>query len=434
MATFSTNLVNHLFVVKSAVAYTTMPTAEGAATFKNCGNGQIALSYVGKGGLSKSDFIKTSTIRNLKVTKGSALKRGLRKVEVTLKSEYLNNGSINNTLIPAGTECLLRTTFFQYGAPSNEEQIAKLGATTVTSGMTAEQFYTNLKNNLVANYSHEPIQLLDFSLKGVKATKTMSTNTGITITANSIGTAGNSIKFAINSITETWVENTIPGKVTVTVAGGITTIAVGLQSTRKTIADLKAIIAAYPEVAALITITGTDATTVAVETAVTLEGGSTTGIVVEEIMQPFIVGRLSSDPLNFVIEFNSSDIYHSSGPITLENIVWGTATDVASTSFVGVGYKVADMEYFFHGERGDVYRGVGFPNVINTKYFADTSKVYNLIDMDFNFSDGGFHPQESLKHITIACEETSETDYTVTNALITALNGAAGSTLANTLL
>ena len=91
------------------------------------------------------------------------------------------------------------------------------------------------------------------------------------------------------------------------------------------------------------------------------------------------------------------------------------------------------MEYFFHGERGDVYRGVGFPNVINTKYFADTSKVYNLIDMDFSFSDGGFHPQESLKHITIACEETSEADYTVTNALITALNGAAGSTLANAL-
>ena len=427
MATFSTNLVNHLFVVKSAVAYTTMPTAEGAATFKNCGDGQIALSYVGKGGLSKSDFIKTSTIRNLKVTKGSALKRGLRKVEVSLKSEYLNSGSINNTLIPAGTECLLRTTFFQYGAPSNEEQIAKLGATTVTSGMTAEQFYTNLKNNLVANYSHEPIQLLDFSLKGVKATKTMSTNAGITITANSVGTAGNSIKFAVDSITAT------TAAIDIDVTSGVTTITASLTAAAKTIGDLKTLVAADATAGNLITITGTNATAVAVETAVTLEGGSTTGIVVEEIMQPFIVGRLSSDPLNFVIEFNSSDIYHSYGPITLENIVWGTATDVTSTSFVGVGYKVADMEYFFHGERGDVYRGVGFPNVINTKYFADTSKVYNLIDMDFNFSDGGFHPQESLKHITIACEETSESDYTVTNALITALNGAAGATLANTL-
>ena len=427
MATFSTNLVNHLFVVKSAVAHTTMPAAEGAATFKNCGNGQIALSYVGKGGLSKSDFIKTSTIRNLKVTKGSALKRGLRKVEVALKSEYISNGTINNTLIPAGTECLLRTTFFQYGAPSNEEQIAKLGATTVTSGMTIEQFYTNLKNNLVANYSHEPIQLLDFSLKGVKATKTMSTNNGITITANSVGTAGNNIKFAIDSITAT------TAAIAINVVSGVTTITASLTAAAKTIGDLKTLVATNTTAGALVTITGTNATTAAVEAAVTLEGGSTTGIVVEEIMQPFIVGRLSSDPLNFVIEFNSSDIYHSSGPITLENIVWGTATDVTSTSFVGVGYKVADMEYFFHGERGDVYRGVGFPNVINTKYFADTSKVYNLIDMDFNFSDGGFHPQESLKHITIACEETSETDYTVTNALITALNGAAGSTLANAL-
>ena len=315
MATFSTNLVNHLFVVKSAVAYTTMPTAEGAATFKNCGDGQIALSYVGKGGLSKSDFIKTSTIRNLKVTKGSALKRGLRKVEVTLKSEYISNGSINNTLIPAGTECLLRTTFFQYGAPSNEEQIAKLGATTVTSGMTTEQFYTNLKNNLVANYSHEPIQLLNFSLKGVKATKTMSTNAGITITANSVGTAGNSIKFAIDSITAT------TAAIAINVTSGVTTITASLTAAAKTIGALKTLVAANAIAGALITITGTDATAAAVEAAVTLEGGTTTGIVVEEIMQPFIVGRLSSDPLNFVIEFNSSDIYHSSGPITLENII-----------------------------------------------------------------------------------------------------------------
>ena len=151
----------------------------------------------------------------------------------------------------------------------------------------------------------------------------MTTNNDITVTANEVGIAGNSIEFEIDSITETWVENTIPGKVTVTVAGGITTIAVGLQSTKKTIADLKAIIAAYPEVAALITITGTDATPVAVEAAVTLAGGSTTGIIVEEIAQPFIVGRLSSDPLNYVIEFNTSDIYHSSGPITLENVIWG---------------------------------------------------------------------------------------------------------------
>ena len=427
MATFSTNLVNHLFVVKSAVAYTGMPAAEGAATFKNVGDGDIALSYMGKGGLSKSDNIKVNTIRNLKVTKGSALKRGLRKVEVTLKNEYLSNGSINNTLIPVGTECLLRTTFFQYGAPSNEEQIAKFGATTVTSGMTAEQFYNNLKNNLVANYSHEPIQLLDFSLKGVKATKTMTTNAGITVTAKSTGTAGNSIKFAVDSITAT------TAAIAIDVTSGVTTITASLTGAAKTIGDLKALVAADVTASALITITGTNATAVAVETAVTLEGGTTTGIIVEEIMQPFIAGRLSSDPLNFVIEFNSSDIYHSSGPITLENIVWGTVTDVTPTSFVGVGYKVADMEYFFHGERGDVYRGVGFPNVINTQYFADVTKVYNLIDMDFSFSDGGFHPQQSLKHITIACEESGETSYTVTNALITALNGAAGSTLANSL-
>lgn len=321
MATFSTNLVNHFFVVKSAVAHTTMPSAEGAGTFKACGDGHIALAQVGKGGPVRSDLIKVSSIRNLKVTKGSTLKKGLRKTEITLKSDYENNGSINNTYLPVGTECILRTTFFQYGAPSNEEQTVKFGSTTITNSMTTEQFYNNLKNSLVANYSHEPIQLLRFSLKGVAASKTMTTNNGITVTAKEVGIAGNSIKFAIDSVTETWVENSIPGKVTVTVSGGITTITVGLQSTRKTIADLKAIIAAYPEVANLITITGTNSTTVAIETAVTLTGGSTTGIVIEEIAQPFIVGRLSSDPLNYVIEFNTSDIYHSSGPITLENVI-----------------------------------------------------------------------------------------------------------------
>ena len=431
MSIYSVKNARNFYITKSVASN---PVSLGASTFKGIGAAssapEVAFLQIGQGGPVRSDLIKVGTMSNIRVTKGSALKRPLKRSTISLKSDYVTNLTINTTALPVGTACITKITFFEYGAPSTEDQLSKIASATITTSMTTEQFYTNLKASLVANFANEPIPTLSFELDGVKAKKIMSTNSGITITANSVGTAGNSIKFAIDSITETWVENTIPGKVTVAVSGGITTITVGLQSTRKTIADLKAIIAAYPEVAALITITGTDATTVAVETAVTLAGGTTTGVIVQDIAQPFVVGKKYNYSLNYVIESTSSDIVYSSGPITIANLIWANVTAVTPTQHISATYDVADMEYFFLGERGDVYRNMGFPNNINIEYMTDMSKVYNLIDFDFYFTDGGLHPQQSTKHITIACEETSETTYTVTNALIGALNTASGLSIA----
>lgn len=433
MSIFSGNRAHQFYVTKSV---SDSLATIGASTFKGIGAAtsapEIVYQQLGYGGPVRSDLIKVSTISNIRVTKGSALKKPLRNAVISLKSTYINNTNVNTTTLPVGTACIARVTFYQYGAISIEDQLTKIASATVASAMTLEEFYIALRDNLTANFGNEQVPTLSFSLYGAKASATLSDNAGITVTANSAGTAGNSLQFEIDSITETWVENEIPGKVTVTVSEGITTITVGLQSTHKTIADLKAIIAAYPEVAALITITGTDATACVVEApAVALTGGSTTGVTIQEIAQPFALGKKSSQPLYFKIESTSSDIVHSSGPVTIETLAWADITELEAVNYISATYDIAEREYFYHGERGDIYRGMGWPNNMDTQYLVDLTKSYNLIDMDFYYTDGGLHPQESKKHITIACEESSETSYTVTNALIAVLETTSGLTISD---
>lgn len=425
MSIYSVKNARNFYITKSVASN---PVNLGASTFKGIGAAssapEVAFLQIGQGGPVRSDLIKVGTMSNIRVTKGSALKRPLKRSTISLKSDYVTNLNINTTALPVGTACITKITFFEYGAPSTEDQLSKIASATITTGMTTEQFYTNLKASLVANFANEPIPTLSFELDGAKAKKTMSTNTGITITANAVGTAGNSIKFAIDSITAT------TAAIAINVASGITTITASLTAAAKTIGDLKALVAADATAGALVTITGTNATTVAVETAVTLAGGTTTGVIVQDIAQPFVVGKKYNYSLNYVIESTSSDIVYSSGPITIANLIWANVTAVSPTQYISATYDVADMEYFFLGERGDVYRNMGFPNNINIEYMTDMSKIYNLIDFDFYFTDGGLHPQQSTKHITIACEETSEIDYTVTNALIAALNTASGLSIA----
>lgn len=65
--------------------------------------------------------------------------------------------------------------------------------------------------------------------------------------------------------------------------------------------------------------------------------------------------------------------------------------------------KLADLEYFCMGERGDIYRNVGWPDVIPTKYMLDgyDKKGYDVLDIHYYFEGGGENPQKSEKDITI---------------------------------
>ena len=77
------------------------------------------------------------------------------------------------------------------------------------------------------------------------------------------------------------------------------------------------------------------------------------------------------------------------------------------------------------GERGDIYRNMGFPNVIPTTYLVDPTKEYHVLDISYYYAGPGEGAQKSEKTISIVCA-----DKTTLNNIITAFNTATGLSVA----
>ena len=125
-----------------------------------------------------------------------------------------------------------------------------------------------------------------------------------------------------------------------------------------------------------------------------------------------------------------------------DDLVGGTVTDqtatkataVVGTTAIGNGKKIADLEYFCMGERGDQYRNMGWPNVIETTYLVDPTKQYDVLELHFAFTDTGVNSYRSEKDITIvapydATGGNAAAKHAKMNLVIGAINSAYGSTL-----
>ena len=165
--TFSTNQVRHLYVVKGTQASVgTADTAGKLAVKADSAKSHLYFEYKSPGGLVRSDLIDIKNIIAAKATDATSLRRELGQVKVALDS------AVNSGNPVAGQDYLLRVAIRQFAGMSDEDQYFKHGLVRATSGMTAEQFYTKLKDSLVMNFSREGSKLLDFT----------SDATGVTIT------------------------------------------------------------------------------------------------------------------------------------------------------------------------------------------------------------------------------------------------------------
>lgn len=410
MATFSVNQVRQVFVVKAYKA-TAVTSADAVGTVSVHSNAEdVYFLYRGVNGVMRSDLIKKTNFLYGKATPAAKMARGLKKYTVAL------NSAVSAAPV-AGQEYLLRVVFKQHIGLSIEDQYFKYGVAYATSGMTAEAFYLKLIESLKHNFSREVTPLLKFSLAGEKSTIAMTTNALLTLTAVNPGSAGNAITFAIASVTADAAAITVTG----------TAISASLTSTAKTIAHLQALIAATPAAAALITASGVGSTVLVAETTpVALDDGTGTGIIIEEVEQPWVLGRIESMPLNFVLQPATITVSSS-------EFVWGTVTSTSATTTVENGKLMADLEYFGAGERGDVYRNVGFPNVINTTYLVDSAKKYNTLDLHYFYAGANEAVQKSEKDITLVLlsDGSSLSDQVdMSNDVIVAVNTALGVTLA----
>ena len=105
------------------------------------------------------------------------------------------------------------------------------------------------------------------------------------------------------------------------------------------------------------------------------------GVALEEVEQPWRRGAAPVEYVNF--DLVPSTIYVSS-----EDVIWGTVTDT-SANYIVNSKKVADMEWFFHKERGDKYGEVGFPYNIDTTYQVDSNNTYGYSILDIHYFTEG---------------------------------------------
>ena len=413
MATFSTNQARQLYVAKELKTSNVISTdaAGSIAVRSDTAKNRLYFEYMGAGGMLRTDLIDIKSIMHAKATDADDLAHELAKYKVVLDTN-VNGGSP-----VAGQDYLLRITFRNYIGLSEEDQYIKYGMVHAVAGMTAGAFYQELYKSLKKNFSREAEQLLNFSLEGTAAEAPMVINTGITVTAVETGVIGNSIKFAIESIAAA------NAGFKVTQEDGFTVIRASLTEAKKTIKDLKDLVAANPGIAEMITVAGANETTVQPEaTPVALTGGNASGLIVEEAPQEWILGTFPQVPVNFTLMPDSI-------VVNGDDRIWGLVEKQASTNSIPDGHKIADLEYFCMGERGDVYRMMGFPNVIRTKYLVDPDLKYNTIDIHYAYVGPNEAVQKSEKDITIVVPKVganNQASNRLTNDIITAINSATG--------
>lgn len=154
--------------------------------------------------------------------------------------------------------------------------------------------------------------------------------------------------------------------------------------------------------------------------------GTYTKIVIEEVEQDWILGRMPQAFMPFAVQ-----------PTTIivdgDERIWGKVDKATPTKSVLNGHNIADLEYFCHGFRGDEYRGMGYPNNLITEYLVDPTLEYNTIDIHYAYVGSNESVQKSEKDITIVVPKVGEDNATankLTNDIIAAINTASGLSIA----
>ena len=146
---------------------------------------------------------------------------------------------------------------------------------------------------------------------------------------------------------------------------------------------------------------------------------------ITEVEQPWRLGVMAQTPVYFTVQ-----------PVAVmvngDERIWATVTE-STNGTIDNGKKIADLEYFCMGERGDIYRGVAFPHNIPTTYLVDPTIKYNVIDIHYAYVGNNEGVQKSEKTITLVVPKVganNQASNALANSIITAINDATGLTIA----
>lgn len=138
-----------------------------------------------------------------------------------------------------------------------------------------------------------------------------------------------------------------------------------------------------------------------------------TNIIIDEVEQPWRRGVAQVEPVNF----NTT-----CGTVLVDgnDVIWGTVEKEEGDP-INNGKQIADMEWFYHGTRGDIYREATYPDNFDFKPLVDETKAYSTLDIHFAYVGPGVEVAKSERTITVVCATTAEL-----TKLITALKTATG--------
>lgn len=138
-----------------------------------------------------------------------------------------------------------------------------------------------------------------------------------------------------------------------------------------------------------------------------------TSIIIDEVEQPWRRGVAQVESVNF----NTT-----CGTVLVDgnDVIWGTVEKEEGDP-INNGKQIADMEWFYHGTRGDIYREATYPDNFDFKPLVDETKAYSTLDIHFAYVGPGVEVAKSERTITVVCADAAEL-----NKLITAIKTATG--------
>lgn len=426
MAMIGENQVRNFFIVNTS-SNTTMSTIRGGANLNGAviqsdgtaavADEEFALAVKNnQGELSMSDIINP-----LRVTSAKAIAHSPR-----VGQWYTISGIGTPT---AGTLYQVRIIFKGYGSLSVENEYIKEAYYKAVTGDNAEDVVDGLVKSLARNFSREqPEAGTTFSYTdGDLGAINLPDNLYLDFIKSASDGDQETATFEVTA------NPTAEGFCTVTLNGTAYSVPMTI-STDGTFADAAAELAlginaipGYSATASTATVTVVSDLP-GVETDASFAAGTATSMACTvTTTQQGTAGTIATAAQLTIREKDDYlSTYYNTGKKDRLNLVFEVLTNqsdltiTSNTSFsgIGTGYEVRNLEYYFLGNRGDTFRGMGYPHNFDVTYDSSLTGIYYLIELEYN-DEGRDDPMKSKKQLTIACPSKA-----VANTLIGQINTA----------
>ena len=167
-------------------------------------------------------------------------------------------------------------------------------------------------------------------------------------------------------------------------------------------------------------------TEVTKNTAVASLSGSYTNFQIVQAPQKWVRGKLTGEPVNFTVASAVNDIVNGvsfgTKPFLTDDSIQIVPSTVSGHTVISGDYKLADLEYFALGERGDVMRGFNYPNEYAVSYAIVPGTSYSVLSIEYYWSGDAENVQKSPRLIQVAAPYNSTAASDICTRLYNSIN------------